>query len=197
MDENGVEASGTYSLSIPATSVACLFGRTTLPLYFKIEVGYGTTGKSFTSVSALSESNGWVNFSAQGFHYSSPTITVTFTDDPNGAVQNLTALIANNQAERTKSQAGTTKNPPIYAKTTVRGTKATILIRLTTKQSVRIYRKTGRTTTLIKTLKARVGSTTFITTYRQGQSFVVRDAKGKVIPPLTVSTSRIGALTYA
>lgn len=189
-DENGTEAAGTYTLAIPSGSVKCLYGRATLPLYFKIEVGYGTAGKPFTSVSALSESNGWVNFSAQGFHYSSPTITVTFTDDPTGAVQNLATLIANNQTE-------TTKTPSIYAKTTFRGTKATILIRLTTRQSVRIYRKTGRTTTLIKTLKARVGSTTFITTYRKGQSFVVRDAKGKVIPALTVSTSRIGALTYA
>lgn len=188
-DELGQEASGSYSLSIPAASVACLYGRATLPMYFKIEVGYGSSGQPFSSVSALTESNGWVNFSAQGFHYSKPTISVTFTDDPNGAVQNLTTLVANNQA-------ATNKIPAVYAKTSVRGSKATVLIRLDKTQVVKIYRKIGRKTTLIKTLNARKGSTTFTTSYRKGQSILVRDARGKVVPPLTVSSSRLGALSY-
>jgi hypothetical protein len=59
---------------------------------------------------------------------------------------------------------------------------------------VRIYRKVGSKLTLLKTLAAKKGTNKYVTVYRKTYSFVVKDAKGKTIPPRVSSRSRRFAL---
>lgn len=80
IDENGTQAVGTYTLAIPSKTIACLYGKSSLPSYALISVTSGSDGTTYSAVSTLSESNGWLNFSAKGFHYSSPTIRVAFAE---------------------------------------------------------------------------------------------------------------------
>lgn len=181
-DDKGAVAVGNYTLALPSAAVSCLYGRASLPLYAKIEVTESKDGQNFSAVSALSESGGWVNFSASGFHFSEPTIKLTFTDNPTGAGQGLDVYLAKDKAE-------TSVAPARFVKTTIKGRRATVSITLDKAQTVKIYRKTGKKITLLKTLKARKGMNTFSTPYKASYSFLVRDARGKVITPLASSSS--------
>ena len=80
VDEKGNQTVGTYTLAIPAAAVSCLYGKDKLPAYAEISVTSGTDGTDYTSVITLGEKEGWVSFSAKGFHYSQPTIAVKFRD---------------------------------------------------------------------------------------------------------------------
>lgn len=80
VDENGLQATGTYTLAIPSKTISCLYGRPSLPTYAVISVTSSTDGTTYSAVTTLSESSGWLNFSAKGFHYSTPTIRVAFTE---------------------------------------------------------------------------------------------------------------------
>lgn len=185
-DDKGAVAIGNYTLALPSAAVSCLYGRASLPLYAKIEVTESKDGQNFSAVSALSESGGWVNFSASGFHFSEPTIKLTFTDNPTGAGQGLDVYLAKDKVE-------TSITPARFVKTTVKGQRAALSITLDKAQTIKIYRKIGKKITLLKTLKARKGSNTFSTTFKTNYSFLVRDSRGKVITPLASSSSfRLG-----
>lgn len=80
VDENGQDAVGVYTLSIPSGTVGCLYGKEKLPAFAEISVMSGSDGADFTSTLSLAETSGWLNFSATGFHYSQPTISVRLTD---------------------------------------------------------------------------------------------------------------------
>ena len=167
LDENGAVAQGTYTLALPASSVSCLYGRTQLPAFVQISVTDSKDGQQLTEVTSLSERDGWVSFSAKGFHFSEPTITVRFMDDPNAS------------AARTGSSVQTPRGNFFTA--SVRKNKSTLSITMTKRQTVKVYRKVGRKTVLLRTLSARKGKTTFTTSYKKSYSFIVKDAKGKTI----------------
>jgi len=76
-DENGKENSGTYTLAMPLTSIKCLYGQSSLPPSATVSVAYGSEVTTVATVSLKSDS-GWIFFSANGFHYSNPTIVVKF-----------------------------------------------------------------------------------------------------------------------
>lgn len=80
VDENGKDAVGVYTLSIPATTAGCLYGKEKLPAFAEISVTSGSDGTDYTSMVTLAETNGWLNFSATGFHFSQPTISIRLTD---------------------------------------------------------------------------------------------------------------------
>ena len=106
------------------------------------------------------------------------------------ADQTRAVLIVNNGSSSSTSSA--TSN---YVRTAASGAKATLTINLTTKQTVKIYRKVGGKLTLLKTVSAKAGKTTFVTLYRKTFSFVVKDAKGRVIPPrVSSSVFRLGLI---
>jgi hypothetical protein len=76
-DENGKVNSGTYTLAMPLKSIKCLYGQNNLPPSATVSIVYGTEVKTVSTISLKSE-NGWIYFSASGFHYSDPTIVVKF-----------------------------------------------------------------------------------------------------------------------
>ena len=77
LDEMGNVNQGSYTLAMPLTSIKCLYGQSNLPPSATVSIVYGNEVKTVATVSLKSES-GWVFFSANGFHYSSPTIVVKF-----------------------------------------------------------------------------------------------------------------------
>jgi hypothetical protein len=76
-DESGNQNLGTYTLAMPLTSIKCLYGQSNLPPSATVSIAYGNEVKTVATVSLKSES-GWIFFSANGFHYSNPTIVVKF-----------------------------------------------------------------------------------------------------------------------
>lgn len=76
-DENGKENVGTYTLAIAASTIRCLYNQSTLPPSATVSIGYGSEVVTVATVTIKADS-GWVYFSANGFHYSSPTIKVKF-----------------------------------------------------------------------------------------------------------------------
>jgi hypothetical protein len=77
LDELGNVNSGNYTLAMPLTSIKCLYGRSNLPPSATVSVAYGNEVTNIATVSLQSDS-GWVFFSANNFHYSSPNIVVKF-----------------------------------------------------------------------------------------------------------------------
>lgn len=76
-DENGVVNAGTYTLAMPLSSIKCLYGQSNLPPSATVSIAYGDEVINVATVTLKSDS-GWVYFSANGFHYSNPTIKVKF-----------------------------------------------------------------------------------------------------------------------
>ena len=92
----------------------------------------------------------------------------------------------------------TTALPANYVRTAASGAKATLTINVAKAQKVKVYRKVGSKLTLIKTISAKKGTNRFVTVYKKTYTYVVRDAKGKVIPPLlTSSTFKFGLRTLS
>lgn len=123
-------------------------------------------------------------------HFSDPApVLKLLRADEQIAKQNLAALQQQQQTTTgsTTSGSGATSN---YVRTSASGAKATLTINLLAAQKVRVYRKEGSKLTLLKTISAKKGTNSFVTVYRKTYSFVVKDAKGKVIPPRVSSTSR-------
>jgi hypothetical protein len=168
-DDKGAEAVGIYTLSLPASAVSCLYGRDKLPTYAEINVLSDKNGQQFSSVTTLAERDGWVNFSAKGFHFSQPTISIAFRDTREATAATTTTA---------------TKALPKKNKATVKvtGKKAKLTISLTKRQKVKIYRKVGRRLTLLRTMTGRAGTNSFTTSYKKGYSYVVKDSKGKTLP---------------
>ena len=81
LDENGVENKGTYTLAISMDTIKCLYGQNGLPPSATISIGYGSDVATVATVTLKSDSD-WVYFSANGFHYSTPTIQVKFAKAP-------------------------------------------------------------------------------------------------------------------
>ena len=76
-DENGNQNLGTYTLAMPLASIKCLYGKSDLPPSATVSIVYEKEVTTVATVSLKSDS-GWIFFSANEFHYSSPTIMVKF-----------------------------------------------------------------------------------------------------------------------
>lgn len=79
-DENGNQNLGTYTLAMPLESIQCLYGKSTLPPSATISIVYEKEVTTVATVSLKSDS-GWILFSANAFHYSSPTIKVKLAQE--------------------------------------------------------------------------------------------------------------------
>ena len=60
---------------MPLASIKCLYGKSNLPPSATVSIVYEKEVTTVATVSLKSDS-GWIFFSANEFHYSSPTITV-------------------------------------------------------------------------------------------------------------------------
>jgi len=79
-NENGNQNLGTYTLAMPLSSIQCLYGKSNLPPSATISIVYEKEVTTVATVSLKSDS-GWVVFSANAFHYSSPTIKVNLAKE--------------------------------------------------------------------------------------------------------------------
>ena len=79
-DENGNQNLGTYTLAMPLASIKCLYGKSSLPPSVTISIVYEKEVTTVATVSLKSDS-GWILFSANSFHYSSPTIKVKLAQE--------------------------------------------------------------------------------------------------------------------
>ena len=79
-DENGNQNLGTYTLAMPLESIKCLYGKSALPPSATISIVYEKEVTTVATVSLKSDS-GWILFSADAFHYSSPTIKVKLAQE--------------------------------------------------------------------------------------------------------------------
>jgi hypothetical protein len=126
-------------------------------------------------------------------HFSDPSpVLKLLRADEQLAKQNLVAL---QQQQTTSGASSTASSASNYVRTAASGAKATLTINLTSAQKVRIYRKVGSKLTLLKQLTAKKGTNKYVTVYKKTYTFVVKDAKGKTIPPrLSASAYRLGLL---
>lgn len=76
-DSNSAVAVGTYSLSMSADAVKCMYRTDTMPDVATAETRY-ENGEAYTVTQNLSLNNGWLNMKTDGFHFSSPRIGVKF-----------------------------------------------------------------------------------------------------------------------
>ncbi|MEY3691496.1 MAG: hypothetical protein RJB57_1152 [Actinomycetota bacterium] len=123
-------------------------------------------------------------------HYSDPSPTLKLLRAGEGA----TGSNSGSLQQPSPSASSSTSAASNFVRTAASGAKATLTINLTSAQKVRIYRKVGSKLTLLKTLAAKKGTNKYVTVYRKTYSFVVKDAKGKTIPPRVSSRSRRFAL---
>jgi hypothetical protein len=145
----------------------------------------------------VGESGIRVNFNLTHFSAPNPSLKVKSSS----AQQTLSVLLTSSTAGGGTSTGGTTTGgtttsaPSNYVRTAASGAKATLTINLLAAQKVKIYRKVGSKLTLLKTLAAKKGTNRFVTVYKKTYTFVVKDAKGKTIPPrLSSSAHRFGLL---
>jgi hypothetical protein len=75
---NGELSRGTYDLSLKADFARCLYGITGTAVRATVSI-LSESGTAVNAVSVVNEKNGWLNFAARGFTYSSPTIKVKLT----------------------------------------------------------------------------------------------------------------------
>jgi hypothetical protein len=75
---NGELSRGTYDLSLKADFARCLYGITGTAVRATVSI-LSESGTAVNAVSIVNEKNGWLNFAARGFTYSSPTIKVKLT----------------------------------------------------------------------------------------------------------------------
>jgi len=76
-DEKGNEAIGSYTLSLDSSVLKCLYKSKDLPTSATVQLVY-SDGVSEIATVAIKNDGKWFNFSANGFHYSNPTVNVKF-----------------------------------------------------------------------------------------------------------------------
>lgn len=76
-NEAGDENVGTYTLAISNDVIKCLYGMSELPASATVSIVYGEKTTDIGTI-AVGSRDGWSYFSADGFHFSTPTIRVKF-----------------------------------------------------------------------------------------------------------------------
>ena len=72
---DGKETIGTYDLLLKSDVARCIYGFTNAPVRASISV-VGESGESKVATESISEKDGWLIFSANGFTFSNPTVRV-------------------------------------------------------------------------------------------------------------------------
>ena len=74
-EASGAEASGSYDLVLKSDVARCIYGFSKAPIKAEISIT-SQDGAKKVATTIVNESNGWLNLSARGFTFSSPTIRV-------------------------------------------------------------------------------------------------------------------------
>jgi|Wag4MinimDraft_6_1082665.scaffolds.fasta_scaffold03631_2 hypothetical protein len=77
---NGELSRGTYDLSLKADFARCLYGISGTAVRATVSI-ISESGTAINAVTVVNEKNGWLNFAARGFTYSSPTIKVKLSQE--------------------------------------------------------------------------------------------------------------------
>lgn len=77
---NGKEFLGTYNLIINAQVARCLYGFTNAPIQANVSVT-SADGQSRVATTSLTEKDGWLKLSANGFTFSSPVVKVKLSQE--------------------------------------------------------------------------------------------------------------------
>jgi hypothetical protein len=72
---DGSITQGTYDLAIDSSYARCIYGFSNAPVKATVSI-IADSGEKQVAVTSLTESNGWMYFSANGFTFSSPTISI-------------------------------------------------------------------------------------------------------------------------
>jgi hypothetical protein len=84
LDSTGKLTSGNYDLILNESVAKCIWGLNEIPSAATLNISY-PDGTSEVATVVLSVRNGFVNFHASGFHFSSPTIKIKVTSPPTPA----------------------------------------------------------------------------------------------------------------
>ena len=72
--------SGSYSLIMNSAVARCIYGFSNAPISAKIEIA-SDDGSSSVATTTLTQKDGWLRLSANGFHYSTPQIKIKLTQE--------------------------------------------------------------------------------------------------------------------
>ena len=72
--------SGSYSLIMNSEVARCIYGFSNAPISAKIEIA-SDDGSSSVATTTLTQKDGWLRLSANGFHYSTPQIKIKLTQE--------------------------------------------------------------------------------------------------------------------
>lgn len=79
-DSTGNVFNGIYQLSLKSDVARCIYHFTNAPISAKIEIA-SSDGSTRVASTSVGEKDGWLNLSASGFEFSSPTVKVKLTQD--------------------------------------------------------------------------------------------------------------------
>ena len=79
-EASGIEASGSYDLTLRSDVARCIYGFSTAPIKAEISIT-STDGEKKVATTTVNEKNGWLYLSAKGFTFSTPVINVKLSQD--------------------------------------------------------------------------------------------------------------------
>jgi hypothetical protein len=74
-------AVGTYDLLLKSEVARCIYGFSKAPISGSISI-VNESGQSNVATTIINEKNGWLFMSANGFTYSSPTVKIKLSQEP-------------------------------------------------------------------------------------------------------------------
>ena len=117
--------SGSYSLIMNSAVARCIYGFSNAPISAKIEIA-SDDGSSSVATTTLTQKDGWLRLSANGFHYSTPQIKIKLTQE-----KVVVAEPAPSAAPAAPVAAATKLSPAVRVMKTIKCTKGTTVRKVT------------------------------------------------------------------
>ena len=117
--------SGSYSLIMNSAVARCIYGFSNAPISAKIEIA-SDDGSSSVATTTLTQKDGWLRLSANGFHYSTPQIKIKLTQE-----KVAVAETAPSAAPAAPVAAATKLSPAVRVMKTIKCTKGATVRKVT------------------------------------------------------------------
>ena len=117
--------SGSYSLIMNSAVARCIYGFSNAPISAKIEIA-SDDGSSSVATTTLTQKDGWLRLSANGFHYSTPQIKIKLTQE-----KVVVAEPVPSAAPAAPVAAATKLSPAVRVMKTIKCTKGTTVRKVT------------------------------------------------------------------
>ena len=117
--------SGSYSLIMNSAVARCIYGFSNAPISAKIEIA-SDDGSSSVATTTLTQKDGWLRLSANGFHYSTPQIKIKLTQE-----KVVVAEPAPSAAPAAPVAAATKLSPAVRVMKTIKCTKGATVRKVT------------------------------------------------------------------